>query len=109
MQCPEDDLFVQPVLKMIDQFFTDENLTLSSRKTWRNVSANIFGAVDGKRILYANNNSLFHILRNGNPSVELTPERVAATMTAEEIHEDVHQFFGKLIAMVGIEANLVAL
>lgn len=100
MQCAEDDLFAQPVLQAIDQFFADENFTLSSGKTWRNVSANIFGAVNGKRILFENDNSLFHILRNGGSPVELRRELVAASMQADEIHNDVHQFFAKLIAMV---------
>ena len=97
---PQDDLFAQPVLKAVDQFFADENLTLPASKTWRDVSANIFQEVDGKRILFKNDTSLFHTLRNGDPAVEVLRERVAAVMTADEIHEDVHQFFGKLIAMV---------
>jgi hypothetical protein len=100
LQFSEDDLFAQPVLQTIAQFFSDENLTLPAGKTWRQVSANIFKEVDGKRILFENDASLFHALRNGNPSVEVLRERVAAVMTADEIHEDVHQFFGKLIAMV---------
>ena len=100
LQLPQDDLFAQPVLQAIDQFFTDENLTLPASKTWRNVSANIFQEVDGKRILFKNDASLFHTLRGGDPTVEVLRERVAAVMTAEEIHEDVHQFFDKLIAMV---------
>jgi len=104
LRCGEDDLFAQPVLLVIDQFFADENLTLSPGKTWRSVAANIFGAVNGKRILFENDNSLFHTLRNGNPSVELKREQIAATMSAEEIHQDVHQFFGKLISMVGTNA-----
>lgn len=100
LQCPEDDLFAQPVLQVVDQFFADENLALPAGKTWRNVSANIFSVVDGKRILFENNSSLFHALRNGRPPIEVLRERVAAVMTVDEIHEDVHQFFGKLIAMV---------
>lgn len=100
LQCPEDDLFAQPVLQVVDQFFADENLALPSGRTWRNVSANIFSVVDGKRILFENDNSLFHALRNGNPPIEVLRERVAAVMAVDEIHEDVHQFFGKLIAMV---------
>ena len=100
LQLPQDDLFAQPVLQAIDQFFADENLTLPASKTWRNVTANIFQEVDGKRILFKNDASLFHTLRRGDPTVEVLRERVAAVMTADEIHEDVHQFFGKLIAMV---------
>jgi len=100
LQLPQDDLFTQPVLQAIDQFFADENLTLPASKTWRNVSANIFQEVDGKRILFKNDTSLFHTLRRGDPTVEVLRERVAAVMTTDEIHEDVHQFFGKLTAMV---------
>ena len=100
LQLPQNDLFAQPVLQTIDQFFADENLTLPASKTWRNVSANIFQEVDGKRILFKNDASLFHTLRSGDPTVEVLRERVAAVMTADEIHEDVHQFFGKLMTMV---------
>lgn len=100
LQSPEDDLFAQPVVQVIDQFFADENLSLPAGKTWRNVSANIFSEVNGKRILFSNDNSLFHALRKGTPSVEVLRERVATAMTVDEIHEDVHEFFGKLVAMV---------
>ncbi len=100
LQLSEGDLFAQSILEAIDQFFSDENLTLPASKTWRNVSANIFQEVDGKRILFKNDNSLFHTLRNADPSVEVLRERVAGVMTADEIHDDVHAFFLKLIAMV---------
>ena len=100
LQVADDDLFVPPVLQTIEEFFANENLTLPARKTWRNLTANIFSVVDGKRMLFENDGSLFHTLRNGAPSVELLRERVAAVMSADEIHEDVHQFFGKLVAMV---------
>lgn len=96
---PVADLFTAPVLKVIDTFFSDQNLTLAPGKTWRTVAANIFTVVDGKRVLFEDSDSLFHILRNGEPSVEVLRERVAAAMTADEIHEDVHRFFEKLRAM----------
>ena len=88
------------VLASIDQFFSDQNLTLAAGKTWRNVSANIFAVVDGKRILFENDDSLFHGLRQGPAKLELLRERVAAAMTTDEIHDDVHRFFAKLVAMV---------
>ena len=104
LQLPPDvqqnDLFAQPVLKALDQFFAVENLTLPASKTWRNVSANIFQEMDGKRILFKNDASLFHTLRGVDPKIEVLRGRVAALMTADEIHGDVHQFFGKLVAMV---------
>jgi hypothetical protein len=97
----DGDLFNQPVLQAIDVFFADQNLTLAPGKTWRTVTANIFAVLDGKRILFENNDSLFHTLRRGEPSVEVLRERVATAMTADEIHEDVHRFFAKLMAMTG--------
>ena len=100
LQIREGDLFAASVVKSVEQFFSDENLTLPRGKSWRNISANIFQQVDGKRILFKNDASLFHTLRNGDPSIELPRERVAAIMAADEIHQDVHDFFDKLIAMV---------
>lgn len=100
---PEDDLFTQSVLKTIDAFFNDQNLTLPPGRTWRNVTANVFSVVDGKRILFENDDSLFHQLRNSLPSVKLVREQVAMTMLADEIHEDVHHFIGKLLALISTE------
>ena len=100
----EGNLFAQSALLAIADFFSGQNLTLPSGKTWRNVAANVFEVVDGKRILFENDDSLFHTLRQGNPSVRLIRENVAAAMNSEEIHEDVHRFFAKLIEMVQGEA-----
>jgi hypothetical protein len=99
MEREEDDLFAQSVLQTIDGFFADQNLTLPRGKTWRNVSANVFSVVDGKRILFENDDSLFQQLRNGEPSAQLIRETVAMSMLADEIHEDVHHFIAKLIRM----------
>ncbi len=96
----DDDLFAQPALQAIDRFFGDQNLTLPPGRTWRNVAANVFRVVDGKRILFENDDSLFHQLQNGTPSVNPIREQVAMNMLPDEIHEDVHEFFGKLLALV---------
>jgi hypothetical protein len=54
--------------------------------------------VDGKKLLFENNDSLFQRLKSYQlslasfPSLELTREIVAANMKSDEIHEDVHQF-----------------
>ncbi len=100
LQCSESDLFAQAILNAIDEFFVGQNLTLPPGKTWRNVTANVFSVVDGKRILFENDDSLFHQLRNGSPSAHLPREQVAMSMLAEEIHEDVHHFIDKLVALV---------
>lgn len=97
----DDELFAQPIKEFIDGFFAGENLTLPPGKTWRNVSANVFSVVDGKRILFENNDSLFQQLRSADTPMLLLREQVALSMTADEIHEDVHQFIGKLKAITG--------
>jgi hypothetical protein len=99
LQLNEDNLFAQSVLAAIDEFFTSQNLTLPRGKTWRNLTANVFSVVDGKRILFEDDNSLFHLLRTGDPSAQLLRERVAMSMVADEIHEDVHHFVRKLAAV----------
>lgn len=103
MEWGENDLFAQPVLQVIERFFADQNLTLPSGRTWRNVAANVFSVVDGKRILFENDDSLFQQLRNGSPPLQLVREQVAMSMIADEIHEDVHHFIGKLVSLVGSE------
>ena len=60
MECGEDDLFAQPVVQVIREFFASQNLTLPVGKTWQNVDANVFSVVDGKRILFENDDALFH-------------------------------------------------
>jgi hypothetical protein len=59
----------------------------------------VFSVVDGKRILFENDDALFHQLRNGSPSVKLVREQVAMSMVSDEIHADVHKFFAKLLAL----------
>ena len=94
-------LFAQPVIKIINDFFVGQNLTLPPGKTWKNVAANVFKVVNGKRILFEDNDSLFHQAEHGSPSVQLIREQVAMSMTGEEIHEDVHQFVERLVKMTG--------
>lgn len=96
LQLAADDLFAQTTLKVIDDFFVGQNLTLPPGRTWRQVNANVFSVVDGKKILFENAESLFQQLRAADPSVALIREVVALTMTRDEIHEDVHEFIGKV-------------
>jgi len=103
MAYQDDDLFTQPVMRTIDEFFAAENLTLPPGKNWREVTASIFSVVDGKRLLFENDNSLFHQLRYGTPSLQLLREQVAISMNADEIHDDVHHFITKLLTMTGVE------
>ncbi len=97
----ENNLLTNNTFKLIDSFFSDQNLTLPKGKTWKNVGANIFKVLDGKRILFEDDDSLFHQLRNGNPSVQLIREEIALNMLPSEIHQDVHEFIKKLVLLSG--------
>jgi len=101
LQLAADDLFAQSTQKIIDDFFIDQNLTLPPGRTWRQVSANVFSVVNGKKILFENPDGLFQQLRAADPTVTLIREAVALSMTADEIHEDVHEFIAKVRAMTG--------
>ncbi len=93
----KDDLFAQPIRKLVFEFFAGENLTLPPSQTWRNVEANVFSVVDGKKLLFENEKSLFQKLRQHDPPIELIREIVAGSMTVNEIHENVQRFFEKFL------------
>jgi AAA domain, putative AbiEii toxin, Type IV TA system/AAA ATPase domain len=100
MGSPEEDLFSGPSMNLIEGFYSGENLTLPANKTWRTVDANVFKVVDGKRILYSDEGSLFHQLRTSEPSVILPREDIAGFMKESEIHEDVHLLMQKIRSLV---------
>lgn len=91
-----DSLFAEPIRALINNFFGSENLTLPQGKQWISLSTQVFKDVDGKKLLFENDNSLFQQLRRNDPAVELIREVVAVNMSAEEIHQDVSSFFEKL-------------
>ncbi len=107
MGASDNDIFSSPVRKMIENFFAGENLTLPPDQSWTDVKANIFTLVNGKKLLFENKDSLFQILKSyehvipSTPRLELTREIVASSMTKDEIHKDVHQFFDKLGKLLG--------
>ncbi len=105
MQYGEENLFTVPALDVIDRFFAGENLTLPPGQNWRNVTANVFGVVDGKKILFEKAESLFQQLRNAPFPIQILREEVAMNMNEDEIHEDVRQFFDKLSRMLETNDN----
>ena len=98
----EDSIFFEPIRETVETFFASENLTLPPNQSWKSVKANIFQLVNGKKLLFENENALFQRLKSIDPlgqstsPLELTREAVAANMNTDEIHEDVHRFFDKL-------------
>lgn len=98
----DEENFSTPIKDLIREFFASENLTLPPNQSWREVKANIFKVVNGKKILFENSDSLFQVLKAYQspiasfPALELTREMVAVNMLSDEIHEDVHRFFNKV-------------
>lgn len=104
----DNNIFSSPIRELIENFFASENLTCPPGQSWRDVRANIFQVVNGKKLLFENSDSLFQRLKSyefelpiqSTSVLELTREIVAASMTTDEIHEDVHQFFKKLKSLL---------
>jgi len=93
----ENNIFNQPMQEMIDRFFAEQNLTLPPGNTWRDVNANIFEVVDGKRILFEQQESLFQKLYQ-TYEIKINRETVSKNFIPEELHADVFDFFEKLAA-----------
>jgi predicted ATPase len=105
LNCSDEDLISQQACQVVRDFFANENLTLPAGKTWREANANIFSVVDGKKILFGNASALFHQLRNGKPTVELPRHVIAENMTADELHNDIHNFFDRLRQQCNVNAS----
>ena len=99
LKTTEQDLLCQELLNGIDKYFADQNLTLPTGSTWKNNAAKIFEVLDGKQMLFEDDDSLFQLLRNLKPDLIVNREKVALNMLEEEIHEDVNQFMAKLISI----------
>lgn len=95
----EFNLFNNRYETLIDNFFEEQNLTLPKNATWKTVNANIFEVVDGKKILFENNDSLFHRIKKID-SLIVNRESVANNMTNDMIHDEIVQFFDFLTNIV---------
>ncbi len=94
-----NNLFNKPMQDVVDDFFIGENLTLPPSKSWRNIDANIFKIIDGKRILFEQPNSLFQIL-NSTYSIKINREVICRNFLSDELHIDIIVFFEKLEATI---------
>jgi hypothetical protein len=96
----DEDLFLSPTDRIIEQFFAEQNLTLPPRKNWADLDANVFKVVDGKRILFDARDSLFNKLRGHRQELSVTREAVAGAMSESEIHQDIKRLFDKIGLLV---------
>lgn len=91
---PTDSLLLQPYNIVIDDFFSEQNLMRPRNATWRDIKADVFSVVDGKKLLFSNSDSLFHKIKGVN-DMELLINRqtIAVSMLQEELHQDIIDFF----------------
>jgi predicted ATPase len=95
------NLYTLPYLNLIDTFFNNENLTLSNNATWRDVSANIFKVLDGKKLLFENKNCLFEQIKNlEDKSLKINRLTISSHMTAAELHQDIVDLFDNLSKII---------
>ena len=90
-------LFLEPYNSVIDKFFSDKGLMLTKEKSWKNIKTPGFDLVDGKKLLFENQDSLFEQIKNINDTeLKINRSAVAAAMAQDEIHEDILMFFDNL-------------
>ena len=93
-------LFMEPYNQVIENFFIDKGLTLTPGSSWQNIKTPGFNLVDGKKILFENQDSLFEQIKNIDDKLKINRSDVASVMTQDEIHEDVLLFFNNLKTIV---------
>ncbi len=93
------NIFNTKYRETIRDFFSEQGLILPTGFFWQNVKANIFQAVDGKKILFENSDALFHRL-NAINDLKINREKVSNNMNSEMIHSDINAFFNHLSAVV---------
>lgn len=102
----QDSVFLAPYNQIIDDFFVGQNLQLPPGATWYNISANIFKIIDGKRILFEDEDSLFRQLAAyDDNNLRITRQRVARNMTPEELHKDIVDFFDSICITISNESG----
>lgn len=80
---------------LIEGFFTTQNLNLPQGINWQNNDANIFQLVDGKKILFKNDNSLFNQIQKKD-GLMISRQKLADHVKPEYMHQDILDFFEKL-------------
>ena len=97
----EDSVFFAPYRSVIESFFLGQNLQLPPGSSWRELNANIFKVVDGKKILFEEKDSLFHQIASMDDNhLKINRQRIAKNMKAEELHKDIVAFFDMLEGIV---------
>lgn len=97
LNSPMNGLFIQPFIQLINNHFSNENLTLPPGASWKNVEASIFKVVDGKKLLFENADSLFEKIKaESKGGIIISRMTVATNMDITEIHQDIEKLFSNL-------------
>lgn len=92
-----DNLFLSPYYQLISDTFLAQNLFLPPQGSWKTLKAQIFSIIDGKKLLFENQDSLFNQIKSiGDKKLRINRSSVASVMLPIEIHEHVDQFFDNL-------------
>ncbi|MDR3219311.1 MAG: ATP-binding protein [Dysgonamonadaceae bacterium] len=91
------------ILNYIRQHTQIQFLTAThSEEFVKNVKAQIFSIIDGKKLLFENPDSLFEQIKNvDSANLKINRSTIASVMTASEIHNDIDIFFDNLAIIVG--------
>jgi energy-coupling factor transporter ATP-binding protein EcfA2 len=95
----QTNIFTKQAMEIITQFFEKENMTLPKNASWKTVDASIYKVVDGKKLLFEDENSLFQMIKKADLG-SFNRETIAQNMKQDEIHTDVILFFDKLESVV---------
>lgn len=92
-----DNLFLSPYYELISDTFLSQNLFLPPQGSWKTLKAQIFSIIDGKKLLFENQDSLFIQIKSiRDNDLKINRSTVASVMLPIEIHEHVDQFFDNL-------------
>ena len=94
-------LFLEPYNSAIDDFFSKQGLALTNGNSWKNIKTPGFNLVDGKKILFENQDSLFEQIKNiDDNKLKINRSFIAEVMTQDEIHEDIVLFYDNLSKVI---------
>jgi len=93
-------LFFNPINNAINEFFSSEGLNLPKGRNWQKLDTHAIKSVDGKKLLFEANNSLFNKLRSIDNNLSITREGVASMMTEQEMHQDILHLFNKIETII---------
>jgi hypothetical protein len=99
-------LFKKPYDDVIESFFANLGLTLTAGSSWKDIRTPGFDLPDGKKLLFEDETSLFQQIKSINDDqLIINRSAVAEAMTADEIHDDITQFFDNLTKIIEPDKN----